>query len=134
VPAPVDSNAVPLVQPMVAAFGLVFLITEGLMRESSTTAVPSQSERLIATANHALTISAISVIAAILTNVLREGVVHRQTALLTGANWENRDLRLNSDCERALVGHGSFSTRAKWRCSPSACCSMFEKYLTPPTL
>jgi hypothetical protein len=74
-----------IVQPMVAAFGLVFRITEGLMRESSTTAVPSQSERPTATADHALTISAISVIAAILTNVLHEGVGHGLTALLTGA-------------------------------------------------
>jgi hypothetical protein len=41
---------------------------------------------------------------------------------------------LNTDCERALVGHGTFSTRAKWRSSTSACSSMLEKYLTPPTL
>ena len=71
--------------PMVAAFGLVFRITEGLMRESSTTAVPSQSERPTATADHALTISAISIIASILTNVLHEGVGHGLTALLIGA-------------------------------------------------
>ena len=75
----------PLVRPMVAAFGLVFRITEGLMRESSTSAGPSQSERPTATADRALTISAISVIAAILTNVLHEGVGHGLTALLTGA-------------------------------------------------
>jgi len=56
------------------------------MRESSTTAVPSQSERPTATADHVLTISAISIIAAILTNVLHEGVGHGLTALLTGAN------------------------------------------------
>src|SRR6266851_7182489 len=55
------------------------------MRESSTTAAPSQSERPTATADDALTISAISVIAAILTNVLHEGVGHGLTALLTGA-------------------------------------------------
>ncbi len=41
---------------------------------------------------------------------------------------------LNTDCERALVGHGTFSTRAKWRSSTSACSSMLEKYLTAPTL
>jgi hypothetical protein len=49
------------------------------------TAVPSQSERSAATADDALTISAISVIAAILTNLLHEGVGHGLTALLTGA-------------------------------------------------
>ncbi|MGA7767242.1 MAG: hypothetical protein WCA27_13580, partial [Candidatus Sulfotelmatobacter sp.] len=33
---------------------------------------------------------------------------------------------LNTDCERALVGTAHFSTRAKWRSSPSACCSVRE--------
>src|SRR5438876_2364012 len=35
---------------------------------------------------------------------------------------------------RALVGYGTFSDRAKWRSSSSACQSVFEKYLTQPTL
>ena len=55
------------------------------MRESSTTAVPSPSERPTATADDALTICAISVVAGILTNVLHEGVGHGVTALLSGA-------------------------------------------------
>jgi len=48
--------------------------------------------------------------------------------------WVGPSSDLNSDCERALVGHGTFSTRAKWRSSPSACSSMLENYLTLPTL
>jgi hypothetical protein len=35
---------------------------------------------------------------------------------------------------RALVGAGTFSTRAKWRSSLSACHSVLENRLTPPTL
>jgi hypothetical protein len=54
------------------------------MRESSTTAVPSHSERPTTTADDALTICAISVVAGILTNVLHEGVGHGLIALLTG--------------------------------------------------
>jgi hypothetical protein len=43
---------------------------------------------------------------------------------------------LNIDYERALVGRAqaTASTRAKWRSSRSACCSVLEKCLTPPTL
>src|ERR1700730_16655234 len=43
---------------------------------------------------------------------------------------------LNIDYERALVGRAkaTASTRAKWRSSTSACCSVLEKGLTPPTL
>jgi hypothetical protein len=43
---------------------------------------------------------------------------------------------LNIDYERALVGRAkaTASTRAKWRSSPSACCSVLENCLTPPTL
>ena len=54
------------------------------MPESSTTAVPSHSERPTTTADDALTICAISVVAGILTNVLHEGVGHGLIALLTG--------------------------------------------------
>jgi len=54
------------------------------MRESSTTAVPSHSERPTTTADDALTICAISVVAGILTNVVHEGVGHGLIALLTG--------------------------------------------------
>jgi hypothetical protein len=56
------------------------------MPESSTAAVASQRENTTLTADDALTLSAISVVAAILTNVLHEGVGHGLTALLTGAN------------------------------------------------
>jgi transposase len=31
--------------------------------------------------------------------------------------WVGPSSDLNSDCKRALVGHGTFSTRAKWRSS-----------------
>lgn len=55
------------------------------MRESSTTAVPSQSERPATTADDALTICAISIVAGMLTNILHEGVGHGLVALLTGA-------------------------------------------------
>src|SRR3981081_4679452 len=43
---------------------------------------------------------------------------------------------LNIDYERALVGRAkaTASTRAKWRSSTSACCSVLENCLTPPTL
>src|SRR5579864_7361293 len=34
---------------------------------------------------------------------------------------------------RALVGAGTFSTRAKWRSSLSACHRVLENRLTPPT-
>src|SRR5258708_4669472 len=43
---------------------------------------------------------------------------------------------LNIDYERALVGRAkaTASTRAKWHSPTSACCSVLEKGLTPPTL
>src|ERR1700691_2606304 len=43
---------------------------------------------------------------------------------------------LNIDCERPWVGRAkaTASTRAKWRASTSACQSVLENYLTPPTL
>lgn len=46
----------------------------------------SESERATGTVDDTLTLSAISVVAAILTNVLHEGVGHGLTALLTGAS------------------------------------------------
>ena len=38
------------------------------------------------------------------------------------------------DCERALVGYSTSSTRAKWRALRSARVSTLEKNLTAPTL
>jgi hypothetical protein len=55
------------------------------MSETSTTAAASQHEEPTATADDILTICAISILAAILSNVLHEGVGHGLTALLTGA-------------------------------------------------
>ena len=56
------------------------------MAEGSNIALVSKSERATGTADDTLTLSAISVVASILTNVLHEGVGHGLTALLTGAN------------------------------------------------
>ena len=56
------------------------------MSETSTAAVASQHERGAPTTDDILSISAISIVAGILTNVLHEGVGHGLTALLTGAN------------------------------------------------
>ena len=39
-----------------------------------------------------------------------------------------------TDCERALVGHGNSSARAKWRAFQSTWVSTLENSLTPPTL
>ena len=44
------------------------------------------------------------------------------------------EFRTWNDCERALVGYGTSSTRAKWRAPRSARVSMLEKNLTAPTL
>jgi len=55
------------------------------MPETSTTAVPSQHEKAKPGADDTPTICAISVVAAILANVLHEGVGHGLTALLSGA-------------------------------------------------
>jgi hypothetical protein len=94
---------VPLLQPMVAAFGLVYEVTgasldrkrvelqsertgfERQMPAISTTAVASQHERPAPIADDIPAICAISVVAGILTNVLHEGVGHGLVALLTGA-------------------------------------------------
>ena len=59
-----------------------------VMAEGSNIALVSKSERATGTADDTLTLSAISVVASILTNVLHEGVGHGLTALLTGANSE----------------------------------------------
>ena len=93
----------PLLRPMVAAFGLVYEVTgasldrkrvelqsertgiERQMPAISTTAVASQHERLAPIADDIPAIWAISVVAGILTNVLHEGVGHGLVALLTGA-------------------------------------------------
>src|SRR5579863_7885665 len=49
--------------------------------------------------------------------------------------WMGRtEFRTWNDCERALVGYGTSSTRAKWRAPRSARASTLEKNLTPPTL
>ncbi len=55
------------------------------MPETSTTAGPLQHERANPSTDHTLTICAISIVAAILSNTLHEGVGHGLTALLTGA-------------------------------------------------
>ena len=55
------------------------------MAEDSNIALVSKSERATGT-DDTLTLSALSVVAGILTNVLHEGVGHGLTALLTGAN------------------------------------------------
>ena len=55
------------------------------MPETSTTAVPLQHEKAKPSTDHTLTICAISIVAAILSNTLHEGVGHGLTALLTGA-------------------------------------------------
>ena len=93
----------PLVQPMVAALGLVYEVTgasldrkrvelqsertgiESQMPAISTTAVASQHERPAPSADDILTICAISIVAGVLTNILHEGVGHGLVALLTGA-------------------------------------------------
>jgi hypothetical protein len=56
------------------------------MAEGSNIPFVSKSERATGTADDTLTLSAIRVVAAILTNVLHEGVGHGLTALLTGAD------------------------------------------------
>jgi hypothetical protein len=49
--------------------------------------------------------------------------------------WMGRtEFRTWNDCERALVGHGTFSARAKWRALRSAWTSTLEMNLTQPTL
>jgi len=55
------------------------------MPETSTTAAVPQRQEPTATADDILAICAISILAAILSNVLHEGVGHGLTALLTGA-------------------------------------------------
>ncbi len=85
----------------VAAFDLVRAVSEfateadrvGLksetllhMPETSISAVGSQHKQLSPIADDVLTICAISVLAAIVSNVLHEGVGHGLIALLTGAN------------------------------------------------
>src|ERR1700733_4165665 len=55
------------------------------MPESPTTARPLQHEKEKSSNDHTLTICAISIVAAILSNTLHEGVGHGLTALLTGA-------------------------------------------------
>lgn len=55
------------------------------MSQNSTTAAAPPREKAIPTADDALTICAISILAGILTNILHEGVGHGLTALLTGA-------------------------------------------------
>jgi hypothetical protein len=55
------------------------------MSESPTTARPLQHEQEKSSNDHTLTICAISIVAAILSNTLHEGVGHGLTALLTGA-------------------------------------------------
>jgi len=55
------------------------------MPETPTTAGPSQHEKANSSTDHTLTICAISIVAAILSNTLHEGVGHGVTALLTGA-------------------------------------------------
>ena len=55
------------------------------MAEGSNIALVSKSERA-GTADDTLTVSAVSIVAEILTNMLHEGVGHGLTALLTGAN------------------------------------------------
>lgn len=92
----------PLVQAVVAAFRLVCEVAEAsiqcsrveiesiallgkLMPETPTTAGPSQHDHARPSTDHALTTCAISIVAAILSNTLHEGVGHGLTALLTGA-------------------------------------------------
>jgi hypothetical protein len=55
------------------------------MPETPTTAGPSQHEHARPSTDHALTTCAISIVAAILSNTLHEGVGHGLAALLTGA-------------------------------------------------
>ena len=55
------------------------------MPETSTAATAPQRKEPASTADDALTVCAISIVAGILTNVLHEGVGHGLTALLTGA-------------------------------------------------
>src|SRR6516162_3718436 len=43
--------------------------------------------------------------------------------------WVGPSSELETDCERALVGYGTCSTRAKWRSSRSACSSALQKEL-----
>jgi hypothetical protein len=57
------------------------------MSQNSTTAAALPREKAIPTADDALTVCAISIVAGILTNVLHEGVGHGLTALLTGAKF-----------------------------------------------
>jgi len=99
-PAPVDLTPVPPVQPMVAELAVVHGVSQfpteadrvGLesetllhMPETSISAVGSQHKQPSPIADNVLTICAISVLAAIVSNVLHEGVGHALTALLTGA-------------------------------------------------
>lgn len=89
----------PFLRPVVTAFALVHGLSEfpteadrvGLesetllhMPETSISAVGSQHKQLSPTVDDALTICAISVLAAIVSNVLHEGVGHGLAALLTG--------------------------------------------------
>jgi hypothetical protein len=56
------------------------------MPETSPPAGPLQHEHAKLSPDHTLTICAISIVAAILSNIVHEGVGHGLTALLTGAN------------------------------------------------
>jgi hypothetical protein len=99
VPSSVDLDPVFFVQPLVAAFGVVCGVTGGrlkqylqhtsvekLMSDPATPAAAREREQPPLPADDVLTICAISVLAAILANILHEGVGHGLTALLTGAD------------------------------------------------
>jgi hypothetical protein len=76
---------VPQVWRVVTAFGVVYQLLETLMPERATTDLASPHDKLTRTMDDIITIVAICALAAILTNVLHEGVGHGLTALLTGA-------------------------------------------------
>lgn len=64
----------------------VFGKRRNMMSETTTAADAPQRQQPASTADDALTVCAVSIVAGILTNVLHEGVGHGLTALLTGAN------------------------------------------------
>jgi hypothetical protein len=80
------------------------------MPESPTTAGPLQHEKEKSSNDHTLTICAISIVAAILSNTLHEGVGHGLTALLTGAKSGILTTSSVVKCVRLSSGRGGWNT------------------------
>jgi len=74
----------PRVRPVVGALGLVCGVSGEMLPENAVVAISAQRDKSVLTKDDALTIIAISVSAAIISNIVHEGVGHGLIALLTG--------------------------------------------------